>query len=215
MRFFRRSRLFVLPACLCAWSVAAQTPQQTPPPQQQTPPAQPPKPQPPKPANPFEAPPVSPEQAKPPATQQPKLEAPKPTFPTTPQPNGQVIEGIEIRGARRVPQDTLKGMMITKPGDVYNEEILRRDFMALWNTARFDDITLETEPGRDGLIVRFVVSERRVIRSINYEGIHSITVSEILDRFKERKVPLSVESQYDPDKVQRASVAIKEFLAER
>ena len=65
------------------------------------------------------------------------------------------------------------------------------------------------------MIVRFVVTERRVIRSINYEGIHSVTVSEILDRFKERKVGLSVESQYDPDKVQRAAVVLKEFLAER
>ena len=63
--------------------------------------------------------------------------------------------------------------------------------MALWNTGRFDDIRLETEPGSTGLIVRFVVTERRVVRSIKYEGIKSVTVSEILDRFKERKVGLS------------------------
>ena len=42
-----------------------------------------------------------------------------------------------------------------------------------------------------------------------------MTVSEILDRFKERKVGLTVESQYDPNKVQRAAVVIKEYLAER
>ena len=60
-----------------------------------------------------------------------------------------------------------------------------------------------------------MVTERRVIRSIDYQGIHSVTVSEILDRFKERKVGLSVESQYDPNKIQRAAVVLKEFLAER
>jgi len=87
--------------------------------------------------------------------------------------------------------------------------------MLLWNTGRFDDIRLETEPGRTGLIVRFVVTERRVIRSIEYPGAKSVTVSEILDRFKERKVGLSVESQYDPNKVQRAAVVLKEFLSER
>ncbi len=92
-------------------------------------------------------------------------------------------------------------MIFTKAGDIYNEEALRRDFMLLWNTGRFDDITLETEPGsKAGVIVRFVVTERRVIRSINYDGIHTVTVSEILDRFKERKVGLVVESQYDPNK---------------
>ena len=63
--------------------------------------------------------------------------------------------------------------------------------------------------------MRFVVTERRVIRSIEYPGAKSVTVSEILDRFKERKVGLSVESQYDPNKIQRAAVVLKEFLAER
>ena len=120
-----------------------------------------------------------------------------------------------FRGARRVPQDTLKALMVTKPGDVYNEDTLRRDFMALWNTGRFDDIRMEREPGRTGVIVTFVITERRVVRSIDYQGIHSVTVSEILDRFKERKVGLSVESQYDPNKVQRAAVVLKEFLGER
>lgn len=130
-------------------------------------------------------------------------------------PTGQVIESFEFRGAKRVPQDTLRALIISKPGDIFNEETLRRDFMILWNTGRFDDIRLETEQGRTGLIVRFVLVERRVIRSIDYPGAKSVTVSEILDRFKERKVGLSVESQYDPNKVQRAAVVLKEFLAER
>ena len=51
-----------------------------------------------------------------------------------------VIESIQFRGARRVPQDTLRALIFSKVGDVYNEETLRRDFMALWNTNRFDDI---------------------------------------------------------------------------
>ncbi len=142
------------------------------------------------------------------------MEAPKQATETATL-NGQAIEGFEFRGAKRVPQDTLKALIISKPGDLYNEETLRRDFMILWNTGRFDDIRLETEPGRTGLIVRFVVTERRVIRSIEYPGAKSVTVSEILDRFKERKVGLSVESQYDPNKIQRAAVVLKEFLAER
>ena len=87
--------------------------------------------------------------------------------------------------------------------------------MALWNTGRFDDITLETEPGKTGIIIRFVLVERQVVRSIKYEGVKSITTSEILDRFKERKVGLSVESQYNQNKIQRASVVLKEYLAER
>lgn len=175
---------------------------------------------PPKQASPFESIPEAPAQPAPqpqaaPGTK-PQLETPAPAEPAKPDPSaGQIIEAIEFRGARRVPQDTLRAMIFTKRGDIYNEDALRRDFMALWNTGRFDDIRLESEPGRSGVIVRFVLTERRVVRTIKYEGMKSVTVSEVLDRFKERRVGLSVESQYDPNRVQRATVVLKEFLAER
>ena len=223
MNFFGRARLLLASLCLCAWGVlqiAAQTPPsqrpQQPPtapaaatpqqPAQQNPPAQQPSP-----ANPFES---VPETQQPPQQPQPQHPA-APQAAAIPHANGQTVEAVEFRGARRVPQDTLKAMVETKAGDIYKEEVLRRDFMRLWNTGRFDDIRLEAEPGKTGLIVRFVITERRVIRSIDYQGIHSVSVSEILDRFKERKVGLSVESQYDPDKIQRATVALREYLAER
>jgi outer membrane protein insertion porin family len=126
-----------------------------------------------------------------------------------------VIEEISFRGARRVPQDTLRALIISRKGDKLDPETLHRDFMALWNQGRFDDITLEQEPGRSGWVVTFRLTERRVVRSIKYDGMKSITVSEILDRFKERRVGLSVEQQYDPARVQRAAIVLKEYLSER
>jgi outer membrane protein insertion porin family len=72
-----------------------------------------------------------------------------------------VIEGIEFRGLSRVPVDTVKALVHSKPGDIYSDEALRKDFASLWNTGRFDDIRLKTEKGeRGGLVVRFVVTER-------------------------------------------------------
>ena len=205
----RPVRLCLLFVCVCSFAVA-----QT----QQPAPAQQQKPQQ---RNPFETIPAPKEEPAKPAQQpatpgaKPQFETPKPA-PEAPraQPSD-IIEAIEFRGARRVPQDTLRSMIFTKKGDKFDPETLRRDFMALWNTGRFDDITLEQEPGRTGIIIRFVVVERPVVRSIQYEGIKSVTVSEILDRFKERRVGLSIESQYDQNKVQRAAVVLKEFLAER
>jgi outer membrane protein insertion porin family len=213
---YRRACLSSAFYCLCAvagcaaWAQApAQPAQQQPAPDQQKKPPQ----------NPFETVPEGqqPEPAKPqqpPAPQAP-FETPK-TTEVPKAPAGQVIEAIDFKGARRVPADQLRATIDSKKGDIYDEEALHRDFMRLWNSGRFDDITLQTEPGPNGgVIVTFVVAERRVVRSIRYEGAKSVTVSEILDRFKERKVGLSVESQYDPNKVQRAAVVLKEFLAER
>ncbi|MGA3237173.1 MAG: POTRA domain-containing protein [Bryobacteraceae bacterium] len=72
-----------------------------------------------------------------------------------------VIEAVEFRGASHVSPETLKATVLSKPGDVYDEEALRRDFSALWKTNRFSDVQLKTEPGaRGGVIVRFVLTER-------------------------------------------------------
>src|SRR3979411_1584824 len=103
-----------------------------------------------------------------------------------------------------IRSDPIKARIFTREGDNYNEETLRRDFQALWNTQFFEDVKLRVEdsPDRpDGKIIIFEVKERPVIRRIRYEGIHSVSESDILDRFKERKVGLSVESQFDPTKI--------------
>ena len=190
----------------------AQQPQTPPAQQPQTPPAQQPKPA----TGGFESVPTQQQQRQqtPPA-RAPQLETPKTATPVPVPINGKVIAGIEFRGARRTPQDTLKAQIYTKTGDIYSEENLRRDYMLLWNTGKFDDITLETEEAPEGLIVRFILTERRVIRSIHYNGNKSVSESEILDRFKERKVGLTVEQQYDPGRVQRAASVIKDYEAER
>jgi outer membrane protein insertion porin family len=132
------------------------------------------------------------------------------------QPQG-VIERIDFFGNRRIRSDTLKARIFSREGDPYNEETLRRDFQALWNTQFFEDVKLRVEdsPDRaDGKIIIFDVKERPQIRRIRYDGIHSITESDILDRLKERKVGLSVESPFDPTKIKKAEVVLKELLGE-
>ncbi|HWF07038.1 MAG TPA: outer membrane protein assembly factor BamA [Bryobacteraceae bacterium] len=222
LRPLRLKSVFV---CLCGLAAlvtasgqqppAAQPPAQQPP---QQPAQQPPQPAPPpaQPRSPFETIPQAepPKPAQPPAA--PQFEAPKPAEGQAQPPLGpDIIEGIEFPGVRRVPQDTLRAMIFSKVGNVYNEDTMKRDFMVLWNTNRFADIRLETEKGdRGGVIVRFVVTERPVIRDIKYEGAKSVTTSDILDRFKERKVGLTVESQYDPNVVNHAAVVLKDLVAE-
>src|SRR5215471_19554776 len=106
MKFFRRVRLAVVPACLCAscvFPVAAQQqppaqPPQTAAPQQQQ--QQPPQTQPPRPANPFETVPRQEQQqqqppATPPATvQRPQMELPKQQETPAAPAGTQVIEAI-------------------------------------------------------------------------------------------------------------------------
>lgn len=128
---------------------------------------------------------------------------------------GDFVEQIQFRGVRRIPRESLSARIFTKIGDPFDENGLRRDFMVLWNTGYFDDLRLEVEDGERGKLIRFVVTERRIVRTIRYEGNKSATVSDILERFKERGVGLTVESRYDPTRVQIAMNVLKELLGER
>ena len=125
-----------------------------------------------------------------------------------------LVEAISIHGNRRIPPDTIRAHIFTRAGDVYDQAALERDFNSLWNTGYFDDLRIEREPGKKGWILHFYVKEKPTIRELNYVGLNSVSQSDVLDRFKERKVGLSVESQFDPTKVTKAAVVIKEMLAE-
>jgi outer membrane protein insertion porin family len=128
-----------------------------------------------------------------------------------------VIDRIEFTGNRRIRTDTLKARIFSRDGDPYNEETLRRDFQALWNTQFFEDVKLRVEESPtkpNGKVIVFEVTERPVIRRIRYDGIHSISESDILDRFKEKKVGLTVESQFDPTRIKKAEVVLRDLLGE-
>ena len=108
----------------------------------------------------------------------------------------------------------MRARVFSKVGDVYNEAALRRDFMSLWNTGYFEDIRLEeTDDPKGGKDVTFFVREKKLVRSIDYKGLSSVQQSDVLDEFKKEKVPLSIQSQYDPVVIRRAEVVLQEMLS--
>ncbi|MGC1979032.1 MAG: outer membrane protein assembly factor BamA, partial [Candidatus Sulfotelmatobacter sp.] len=125
-----------------------------------------------------------------------------------------IVSEIDVQGNRRIPAETVKARIFTHPGDIYDPAALERDFNSLWNTGYFEDIRFSREQTPKGWRLIIQVKEKPTIREINYVGLSSVSTSDVLDRFKEAKVGLSVESQYDPTKVKKAEVTIKGLLAE-
>jgi outer membrane protein insertion porin family len=120
----------------------------------------------------------------------------------------------QVIGNRRIPKESVLARLFSHQGDLYDAALVERDFNSLWNTGYFDDIHIERAdtPACVQLIV--VVREKPTIREINYKGVNAVSQSDILDRFKKAKVPLTVESQYDPTKIKRAEVVLAELLGE-
>ena len=127
---------------------------------------------------------------------------------------GQIIEDIEVKGNRRIPKETILAKIYTRRGDVYDEASLQRDLRSVWNTGYFEDVRIEREESPKGWRIYFYVREKPTIRTIEYKGLNSVSQSDVLERFKKVKLGMSIESSYDPAKIIRAQVALKQLLAE-
>ncbi len=124
------------------------------------------------------------------------------------------IERIDIRGNRRIQEDTIRFYIQSRVGESYDEGRMELDLRALYKANFFENIEVEERDGDTGKIITFVVKEKPLIRSIEYSGNKSFTESNILDHFKEKKVGLTVDSQYDPAKIRAAERALKDLMTQ-
>ena len=124
-----------------------------------------------------------------------------------------IVERVDIRGSRRIPEDTIRQNIVqTRPGEPYSKSSVTFDLRALYRTNYFENLLAEERDGDIGKIVTFIVSEKPLIRSIEYIGNKSFSESDILDAFKEKKLGLTVDSQYDPSKVKTAERLLRDLM---
>lgn len=129
-----------------------------------------------------------------------------------------VLEDVEIRGNRRIPKESILYYVQSKPGDRYNPDLARRDLEQILAQGWFDPLQtrlLLDDGQRGGKVLIFQVREYPIIRDLQYDGLKSATESEILERFRERKVQVTKDSQLDPAKVNGARVVLRELLGEK
>jgi outer membrane protein insertion porin family len=132
------------------------------------------------------------------------------------QPQARVVEEVDVQGNRRLRKDDILYWIQTRPGDNYNPDQVARDLQAINGLGFFEKtetrVTVEEAP-RGGLRVTFIVKELPIIRDIQFEGLSSVSESDVLKTFRERRVGVSKEAIYDPVKVRNAIRVLKELLA--
>jgi outer membrane protein insertion porin family len=126
----------------------------------------------------------------------------------------ETIDSIRVIGNRRIPKETIIARLFIHQGDTYDINAIEASFQSLWNTGYFENLRVEREDSEKGIILNIFVREKPNIREIKYNGLSSISQSDILDRFKKEKVGLSEDGQYDPTKVKLAETVIKQMEAE-
>src|ERR1044072_2819364 len=134
------------------------------------------------------------------------------------QPQQRLVEEVDIIGNRRLRKEDILYYIQTRPGDPYSPEQVNRDLQTILSLNFFDKVgtrvTQEDAP-RGGIRVIFEVKELPIIRDIQFEGLKSVTESDVLKTFRERRVGVSKESILDPVKVKNAERVLKELLASK
>ena len=124
------------------------------------------------------------------------------------------IEDILIVGNRRVQESTIFYYIQTQKNGSYEKAQVLRDFKSLLNTNFFEDLTVRIRKGETGIIVIFEVKERPLIRAIEYNGLKSFKESDILEKFRDMQVGLTVDSPYDPAKLPKAITTLRALCDE-
>lgn len=122
------------------------------------------------------------------------------------------LEEIRVVGNRRILESTIRYYIQSKENDPYNLNQILRDYRSLLNTDFFRDLKVKRMAGETGWIIIFEVKERPLVRSIEYEGIKSFKKSDILEKFRDMRVGLTVDSPFSEAKVPRARRALRVLL---
>ncbi len=127
-----------------------------------------------------------------------------------------LVESVDIQGNRRNRDEDLLYYVATRPGDAFNEAQVARDLKALLDLNFFsktDSRVLTLDGPRGGVEVIFEVKELPVIRDLQFEGLSSVSESDVLKAFRERRIGVQKENLLDPVKINNATRVIKELLA--
>ena len=119
---------------------------------------------------------------------------------------GVKVTAIEIRGNKRIELPAIAGRLTLKPGDPYTPENVRGQIKILYETGFFEDVQMETESGKDGVALAFLVREKPFITEIVFDGNQELSD----DKLKEK---ITIKSQAFLDQLQAKESAEKIRLA--
>ena len=128
--------------------------------------------------------------------------------------NTQTLCTPSVIGNRRIPRESVMARLFSRQGDLYDPQIVERDFNSLWNTGYFETVRIERVDTPACVQLYVYVKEKPTIRTIDYKGLNAVSLSDVQERLKKAKAGVTVESQYDPTRIKRAVVVLRDLLGE-
>ncbi len=90
-----------------------------------------------------------------------------------------LITQIDVVGARKVEDATVRFKLKSRVGDPYSPEVVREDIKALYSLGFFEDIVVQADIFEGGLKLAFVLHEKPSIQSIKIVGNRKLATDKI------------------------------------
>ena len=129
--------------------------------------------------------------------------------------SSETIEKIIVEGNKKVSRDTVLFYLKSRENGMYSASVLRDDFQSLWKTGFFENVTIESEDGTRGKVVKIMVKENLLISTITYKTGKKVKEKDIVEKLQENNIVLTPYSYYDPAKMKRVERIISEMLTEK
>jgi outer membrane protein insertion porin family len=127
----------------------------------------------------------------------------------------QTIESIEIRGLKALSEETLLHYLGLEQGQPLDEESLNRHIKELWTRNLVDDVEVESFPTPAGVRLQITISERPIVRSIDYGGLKRITTTDLHDKMASRRIRVHEGEPLSLGDLQRIKTLIEEMYGEK
>ncbi|MDH3745246.1 MAG: outer membrane protein assembly factor BamA [Acidobacteriota bacterium] len=101
---------------------------------------------------------------------------------------GQPVQAIEFEGLGGLAAETLEFYLGVKQGEPYEPATLNDNLHRLWERELIDDISIEASSMAGGVKLVIRVTQRPLLRSIEYVGLKRVSRGDIVDRIAEDRL---------------------------
>ncbi len=116
---------------------------------------------------------------------------------------GRLVKEVRVSGNNLVSTQQILSHVETKPGDLLDKGAIRRDIRRIFKLGRFETILVDAAEVDDGVVVTFIVSERRVVGEILIIGRTKIKERDVKDA-----LTLRMGESYDRQSVRKDVEAV-------
>ena len=129
--------------------------------------------------------------------------------------NGRIIESIEFRGVKALPEDTLRFYLGIEAGQPLDEAALNRNLKELWGRNLVDNVAVEGLPTPAGVRLVVTIEERPILRSIEYEGLKRISKTDLQDKMSTQRILVREGEPLSLGELQRVKTTIEDMYGEK